>query len=263
MPSRPGDYTKALELVDQAIKQMPNESALHEFRGVTLFALGRYTDAAAPLVFGARGGTGLGLGTFISLYPNVSVYTDQLRQLESYCRTNASSAPARFVLAYLYLTQGNTNAAVQIAEAGRRPSAEGHDLGATHQAARPELFATGGEQRRISRPPPVPGGAADTDFRDCAEKADSRGVECPAGSGYGDHPDVSGRGPILWKVDQKGKNHVLQGRMTSGNGLLTLAQDQGPPMVGNVTWADESHFQFKVPGAASRRAGADVRQAQP
>lgn len=35
--------------------------------------------------------------------------------------------------------------------------------------------------------------------------------------------------------------------MTSGNGLLTLAQDHGPPMVGNVTWQDESHFTFKLP----------------
>ena len=44
-----GDYAKALEQVDQAIHQMPNDAALHEFRGVTLFALHRYTDAAVPL----------------------------------------------------------------------------------------------------------------------------------------------------------------------------------------------------------------------
>ena len=44
-----GDYAKALELTDQAIRQMPNDAALHEFRGVVLFALHRYEDAAAPL----------------------------------------------------------------------------------------------------------------------------------------------------------------------------------------------------------------------
>ncbi len=37
--------------------------------------------------------------------------------------------------------------------------------------------------------------------------------------------------------------------MTYGNGILTLAQDQGPAMVGNMTWTDETHFHFKLPGA--------------
>ena len=37
--------------------------------------------------------------------------------------------------------------------------------------------------------------------------------------------------------------------MTYGSGILTLAQDQGPAMVGNLTWRDETHFTFKVPGA--------------
>jgi hypothetical protein len=55
------------------------------------------------------------------------------------------------------------------------------------------------------------------------------------------------QGKFTWKVAQKGQNRQLQGRMTSGNGLLTLVQDQGPPMVGNVTWIDESHFVFKLP----------------
>ena len=44
-----GDYARALELTDQAIRQMPNDAALHELRGVVLFALHRYEDAAAPL----------------------------------------------------------------------------------------------------------------------------------------------------------------------------------------------------------------------
>lgn len=57
------------------------------------------------------------------------------------------------------------------------------------------------------------------------------------------------KGRFVWRVDEKGKNHVLQGRFTSGNGLLTLAQDVGPPIVGNVSWTNDSHFNFKVPGA--------------
>ena len=92
-----GDYNKALDQVNQAIREMPNESALHEFRGVTLFALGRYTDAAAPLYAVLAVGPGWDWGTFIGLYPNVTVYTEQLRALESYCNLNPQSASARHV----------------------------------------------------------------------------------------------------------------------------------------------------------------------
>ena len=57
------------------------------------------------------------------------------------------------------------------------------------------------------------------------------------------------QGRFTWKVAHKGQDRLIQGKLTSGNGLLTLAQDQGAPMVGNVTWSDETHFTFKVPGA--------------
>src|SRR5207237_3664147 len=54
---------------------------------------------------------------------------------------------------------------------------------------------------------------------------------------------------FTWKVTHQGQSRQLQGKLTYGNSILTLAQDQGAPMVGNVTWRDETHFTFKVPGA--------------
>ena len=74
-----GDYAKALELADQAIHELPNDAALHEFRGVTLFALHRYTEAAVPLYAVLAVGPGWDWTTLVGLYPNVSVYTEQLR----------------------------------------------------------------------------------------------------------------------------------------------------------------------------------------
>ena len=58
-------------------------------------------------------GPGWDWATLCGLYPNVSVYTQQLRALEAYCGQNLSSAPARFVLAYHYLTEGHTLASLQ------------------------------------------------------------------------------------------------------------------------------------------------------
>jgi len=242
-----GDYTKAIDLTDQAIRQMPNDSALHEFRGVTLFALHRYADAAVPLYAVLAVGQGWDWGTFIGLYPDVSIYTEQLRALEGYCRQNAGSAPARFVLAYLYLTQGHIDAARE--QLKRVVALQPKDTISASVIKRLEETnppAGAGALRRPANPPAPSGVAAPATL---VKEGRFEGT-------WSALPDQEttitlafpDQGRFTWKVAHKGQDRLLQGRMTSGNGLLTLAQDQGPPMVGNVNWSDESHFTFKVPG---------------
>jgi tetratricopeptide (TPR) repeat protein len=80
-----GDYTAALRQADQALATLPNDTSLHEFRALCLFALGRYDEAAATLYAVLAVGPGWDWTTLISLYPNVDVYTTQLRALEEYC----------------------------------------------------------------------------------------------------------------------------------------------------------------------------------
>ncbi len=91
---------------------MPNDAALHEFRALCLFALQRYDESAATLYAVLTAGPGWDWATLSGLYPDVSVYTQQLRALEAYCGRNPSSPSARFVLAYHYLTDGHTLAAL-------------------------------------------------------------------------------------------------------------------------------------------------------
>ena len=60
-------------------------------------------------------GPGWDWATLIGLYPNVDVYTTQLRRLQAFIAANPQSSTSRFVLAYHYLTQGfNDAAAVQL-----------------------------------------------------------------------------------------------------------------------------------------------------
>ena len=89
----------------------PNDTSLHEFRALCLFALGRYDEAAIPLYAVLAVGPGWDWATLIGLYPNAEVYTGQLRRLEAYVAANPQSATARFVLAYQYLTEGYNDAA--------------------------------------------------------------------------------------------------------------------------------------------------------
>ena len=107
-----GNYSLALDLTDQALRQLPNDVSLHEFRALVLFALQRYDEAATALYAVLSTGPGWDWPTLIGLYPDVNVYTGQLRALESAIRQNPQSAAARFVLAYHYITAGHLDAAI-------------------------------------------------------------------------------------------------------------------------------------------------------
>jgi tetratricopeptide (TPR) repeat protein len=108
-----GDYTRALQLVDSALVTMPLDSVLHEFRALILFAQGNYNEAASILHPVLLAGPGWNWSTLLGLYPDVQVYTAQLRALERYRNEHKDSASARFLLAYQYLTCGHDEAAVK------------------------------------------------------------------------------------------------------------------------------------------------------
>jgi len=106
-----GAYDAALNAVNDAIKEMPTDAVLHEFRALTLFALGKYQDSAATLYPVLSVGPGWDWTTMIGLYPGVDEYTGQLRALESYRNENPDDSAAHFVLSYQYLTAGHSDAA--------------------------------------------------------------------------------------------------------------------------------------------------------
>ncbi|HEY2158475.1 MAG TPA: tetratricopeptide repeat protein, partial [Isosphaeraceae bacterium] len=62
-----GDYPKALELADQAIKAAPNDADAHELRALALFAMGQYKAAATTLYAVLSSGPGWDWTTLISL----------------------------------------------------------------------------------------------------------------------------------------------------------------------------------------------------
>jgi tetratricopeptide (TPR) repeat protein len=108
-----GNYQQSLDLANQALKSMPSDATLHEFRALCLFALGRYHEAAATLNAVLAVGPGWDWTTMVSLYPDVEVYTSQLRKLEDYVKLNPAAFDARFVLAYHYLTMNHLDAAAK------------------------------------------------------------------------------------------------------------------------------------------------------
>jgi Tetratricopeptide repeat len=107
-----GKYPDAQTQVEQAIAKLPSDAALHEFRSLTLFAQGKYKDAAGGLYAVLAAGPGWNWQTVTSLYADPAEYTKQLRALEQYVKDHPDAGDGHFLLAYQYLVLGSKNDAV-------------------------------------------------------------------------------------------------------------------------------------------------------
>jgi tetratricopeptide (TPR) repeat protein len=272
---RSGDYAQALQLAEQAIQGTPNDPALHEFRALCLFALGRYDDAAVPMYTALSAGPGWDWTTLAGLYPAIDVYTQQLRALEAYCRATPQAASARFLLSALYMTQGNNDAAAgmlqQVVALQPRDTLSAQLL--TALTAKPETGAT------PAQPPSAPAAAVVTADQPPANPPSSQapteanppaGPSLPTGpvpanlvGTWTAHPakDVTitltfdDQKTFGWKLNDRGQPREFRGEATFEKETLALAPPDQPPMVGTLTWKDDSHFQFKALGAPSNDPG--------
>ena len=99
--------------MEQAIAALPSDAALHEFRALTLFAQGKYTEAAAALYAVLAAGPGWDWKTMSDLYPDNDTYTAQLRALEEYVKDNRKDPQVRFLLGYNYMVLDDRAAAAE------------------------------------------------------------------------------------------------------------------------------------------------------
>jgi tetratricopeptide (TPR) repeat protein len=107
------EYDRALKEIEEAIKVLPKDATLHEFRALVLFAQKNYKDAAAGIYAVLAVGPGWNWDTLSGLYTKPATYTKQLRTLEAYVRDNPTAIDGRFLLAYHYLVLGSVPDAVK------------------------------------------------------------------------------------------------------------------------------------------------------
>jgi len=243
-----GDYATALKLTDESLKSLPNDATLHEFRALIFFAIGKYDLAASPLYAVLSVGPGWDWTTMIGLYPNVEVYTTQLRKLEAFVSANPKSVDGRFVLAYHYLTQGNNDAGViRLKEI---------------VALAPNDTLTAQLLRQFS-PPAASGGinAPASTAPVAAAPAVKQGNLSGAWTARPNNDTIislklADDGTFNWNVAAKGKTQQLVGKWSLANDLLTMAQSgQGGPLVGNVTWQADGRWNFRVLGSGPEDPG--------
>ncbi len=243
------NYSDALAKVNQAIALVPNDPSLHEFRGLVLFATKQYKAAAGAIYAVLSAGPGWDWTTLSGLYPSVEVYTAQLRALEAYCKQHPNEGDARFLLAYQYLTDGATDAAVDQFKQALRINPK------DQLSAQLVASLTSGPE---SEPPKPATPKAPATPVTAASLVGSWKAARPDGSSI--TLDLAKDAKFDWKLDQQKKSQNFNGTYTVADNLLVLNQNSNPAMVGQVTSNADRSFNFKLVGASPNDPGLTFRK---
>jgi len=243
---RAGDYEKSLSLTRDALTQSPNDADVHEFLALVYFALGKYDQAAAPLYAILSVGPGWDWSHLINHYDDPNIYTNQLRALESFTQANAKSAQSRFVLAYQYICQGNTDAAaseLKVVTALQPKDTLSAQLLAKLQPSK-------------QANPPAPAESAAVASFD-SSKLNGTWTANPA-PGAKVTLTMQNGGAFSWAVAASGQPaKTISGTSSLNDGVLTLNDKDSRlgTLAGQVAWQDDSHFTFRAVGAPADDPG--------
>ena len=262
-----GDYAKATSEIDLAIKSLPKDAALHEFRALLFFVAKDYKQAAGTLYAVLSAGPGWDWTTLSGMYANVATYTEQLRALEQYVKENPASAEAKFVLAYHYLTCGYAESAKKQYEAvlkllpNDQLSAQMLKL-----LSDPAKDAASTPTPQPPDAPPAEGGASTEEQPKPPADIDATKI---VGNWTAKRPDgtsfslkLTADSKFTWGFSKDGKSQEFGGKYSVDGAILVLERTDGAQMPGLVTLAANG-FNFKLYGGAPDDTGLDFATANP
>lgn len=239
-----GDYVAALKNTDAALATMPNDPIIHEFRALVLFAQGRYPEAAAGLYGVLSAGPGWDWTTLASLYPNVDVYTQQLRALEAAVRSRPNVAAPRFVLAYQYMCTGNKQAAA-------RELKSVQTLQPNDKLVKELLVMTGGQAPATeSTSGPAKSTAPTVAVHDLEGTWNATGQ---ANTKFA--LKLAKDGNFSWTYTEGVKAQTVKGVYALDKNVLALEPETGGTMLAEVTQPRNNQFAFSMLGAPPGDAG--------
>ncbi len=243
-----GDYAHALGLVDQVLKKTPDVPVIHEFRGLCLFAQGKYDDAASVLYAVLSAGPGWNWETLVGLYPDVGTYTNQVRALEVVVKGKPDDAAPYFLLAYHYMVQGHKSAAAaqfeevlkhaptdtlsaSFVKALKKADELAQAAPAATEEPTPPQAAEAQPDAEVDHPPPPP---ANLLGKWTAKPEADLTITLT----------LEDDGVFRWEVDAKGRKQTLTGMAGYKDDVLGLFQEQGPPLSGKVSAIGPNSFTF-------------------
>jgi len=222
----------------------------------------------------------------VGLYPDLDTYSNQLRELEANVRQNPNTAPGHFLLGYHYMVQGHKDSAasefqnvVKLEPKDQLAARFGAALGATAPeppklptqlaqasdggVAKPvDLAQTGGGDIPQAGTAGEPGASAEVPL----PPAPPQNLQGQWSAKPNDKTAIAlslkPDGTFAWTVTQDGKSQTLEGWAGYQDQILTLAQEQGPPLVGKLTVDPAGNrFAFEPPGTPESVAGLSFEKA--
>ena len=255
-----GDYTAALAGCDKAVKAAPGDSVIHEVRALSLFALGRYPEAAATLNAVLATAPGMDWTTLSGLYGSVDAYTQQLRKLEDFCRANPDSAAGHFVLAYHYLVGGYADMAADALRVvvAKQPG----DVVAKRllDAVAPPAEKPA-EVPAPARPAPTQAPAATAP---AGPETDLVGTWKATAGKDAVELVITADSQFTWQAKPAGREPVaISGRIETARDAIALVSESAGTMSGQVASQGADAFEFTLAGAPAGAAPLAFRRQQP
>lgn len=275
-----GDYQTALAQADKAVKEMPNNPDVHQYRSLVLFALGRYQESAAAAHAALIGGKGWNWDTLKSFYSDSSVYTQQLRALEKFTNDNPQAAYGLFLLGYQYMMLEHADAAGK--ELAAALALEPNDTltaellksisAKTGKTYKGNAAPAGGQNAQPNGPagngstplPPLPPNGTTGPQGPVAPSQPAEKVEATALVGTWKAVrekdltitlQLKSDGTFTWNIDTKGQKIDIKGTYKLAGNELTMSRDKGPALVGTVKVSNKDEFQFTAKSAPSNDPG--------
>ncbi len=230
-----GEYKAALAQTDRAIKLLPDDSVMHEFRALCLFATGDYQQAAAAVYAVVSVGPGWDWTTVSNLYPNIDVYSQQLAALENYTAQHPDAPGPQFLLGYHYLLGGHNDHAA--AEFERVVQLQPKDQLAAQLL---KGLTTRGDVPQPG-PPAEPAKPVEASSVVGAWKS-SR----PDGSNF--EMNLASDNKFSWKFSQQDKQQAMNGTYTLADNYLILKASDQNALVGQVELTASNQLKFKLAG---------------
>ena len=252
------NYDASLDLVNKGLVRCPDDSVMHEFRALVLFAKGDYQQAASTIHSVLAVGPGWNWTTLSSLYPSVSgVYTPQLRSLEAFTKEHPQDGAARFLLAYHYMADGYPDTAArhlqQVVKLVPNDRVAADVLKMISKPPVNQPAETG--QLPMPQPPTEPTPAATPAVKpiDSAMLVGTWGASRDDGSKF--EMTLNNDATFNWKFTQKETVQEFGGTYTVEGNVLALERKDGGSLIAGVIPNGDQKFNFKLLGAPNEDPG--------
>jgi tetratricopeptide (TPR) repeat protein len=244
-----GDFETALSAVDSAISVIPGDPAMHEFRALVFFAMGRFNDAAGVLNPILASGPGWDWTTMTGLFESQDQYVNLLRKLEYHQEANPDSAAANFLLGYHYLVLGHLEQALVLFEHSAKLEPTDTVSAGLRDLIRDSIQTHDEDAESAAPPTPVnPDQLVGTWVSKVADEGTITLV-------------MTKEGGFTWSFDKTGNSGKLDGEFgIYDSNLLVLISDDSQ-MVGEVKFEDDTKLSFVLAGGPRNDPGLTfVRQ---